>query len=439
MSAGLGQFFTPPEVARFMAHLAATHLQKGQHKISVLDPGCGTGVLTRELLAHPAQIRASCTLCDVDPVVLAEAAKIPNTTTTTTNESVTVVVECRDFVIDPPPGPFDLIISNPPYLKIGAGSPQAQAAQARGLEGRTNLYSLFLAQAARLLHPDGGVLVFLVPRSFASGKYFEGFRRQFFGQVHLEHVHLFHSRSDAFKGDSVLQENLILCCTRRPQPLPLGVVMVMLSFSHGVQDLDRRREHQVDRQVVLGSGVLRLPQSEEEIEVLREVDALPATLATLGCQVSTGPIVAHRLRDQLRYHAAGGEATFPLLWIHHVRPMEVVWPLEGVRKPQWILQNPLLLPLDQDCVLVRRFSAKEQSQRIIAAPLVMPDEVKWIGVENHINIIYCPTQRLAQGLAKFLNSPLVDHYFRIFNGNTQISATELRLLPCPDAATLEQM
>ena len=40
------------------------------------------------------------------------------------------------------------------------------------------------------------------------------------------------------------------------------------------------------------------------------------------------------------------------------------------------------------------------------------------------------------GIAAFLNSSLVDRYFRIANGNTQVNATELRKLPLPP---LEQL
>jgi adenine-specific DNA-methyltransferase len=38
---------------------------------------------------------------------------------------------------------------------------------------------------------------------------------------------------------------------------------------------------------------------------------------------------------------------------------------------------------------------------------------------------------LAKGLAVFLNSTLVDVYFRQFNGHTQVNATDLRSLRYP--------
>jgi adenine-specific DNA-methyltransferase len=43
---------------------------------------------------------------------------------------------------------------------------------------------------------------------------------------------------------------------------------------------------------------------------------------------------------------------------------------------------------------------------------------------------------LAKGLALFLNSTLVDLYFRQFNGHTQVNATDLRSLSYPDEEQL---
>ncbi len=63
-----------------------------------------------------------------------------------------------------------------------------------------------------------------------------------------------------------------------------------------------------------------------------------------------------------------------------------------------------------------------------------------IALENHLNYLYRPGGKIvneeAIGIAAFLNSTLVDRYFRITNGNTQVNATELRKLPLPP---LEQL
>jgi adenine-specific DNA-methyltransferase len=136
----------------------------------------------------------------------------------------------------------------------------------------------------------------------------------------------------------------------------------------------------------------------------------------------------------------------PLLWMQHVRAMSISWPI-GRHKPEHILacadSMNLLIP-DRNYVLLRRFSAKEQSRRLTAAPLLEGTlGHQWVGVENHVNYIHAPTgnmsQAIALGLAVILNSLLLDIYFRVINGNTEVSATEIRNLPLPPLAVIEAL
>jgi adenine-specific DNA-methyltransferase len=64
-----------------------------------------------------------------------------------------------------------------------------------------------------------------------------------------------------------------------------------------------------------------------------------------------------------------------------------------------------------------------------------------VGFENHLNYFHSKgkglERDLAFGLFAFLNSTVVDQYFRRFSGHTQVNATDLRNLPYPDRCTLE--
>jgi adenine-specific DNA-methyltransferase len=165
--------------------------------------------------------------------------------------------------------------------------------------------------------------------------------------------------------------------------------------------------------------------------------------------VSTGPVVPFRAKSWL--FELDGQADphmAPFLWMQSVRRMEVSWPWNGLKKPQLISQQeaegrPRLIP-DQNLVLMRRFSAKEEHRRITAAPLLRGQlGASRIGLENHLNYIYGVANDLEEteciGLAAFLNSRVVDEYVRTTNGNTQISASEIRALPLPPKDALRQI
>jgi adenine-specific DNA-methyltransferase len=70
-------------------------------------------------------------------------------------------------------------------------------------------------------------------------------------------------------------------------------------------------------------------------------------------------------------------------------------------------------------------------------------DAEWLGFENHLNYFHANgrglDRNLAVGLFAFLNSSVVDQYFRGFSGHTQVNATDLRKLTYPDRETLEAM
>ena len=102
-----------------------------------------------------------------------------------------------------------------------------------------------MAISAELLS-EGGKLVYIVPRSFASGPYFRRFREVFFGSVVPTAIHLFESRKDVFRNQTVLQENLIIAARNRMDGEPLDDGQVVVSHSKAAHDLDERRQLLVD-------------------------------------------------------------------------------------------------------------------------------------------------------------------------------------------------
>jgi adenine-specific DNA-methyltransferase len=155
-------------------------------------------------------------------------------------------------------------------------------------------------------------------------------------------------------------------------------------------------------------------------------------------------VVDFRARSHLR--AESEEGCHPLLYPMHFEAGQLCWPKIGGRKPNAIdvptTRTDLLVPKGV-YVVVRRFSSKEEKKRIVASlvdPNRLPDDVEWIGIENHLNYFHAKGRGLplilARGLMAYLNWSVVDAYFRHFNGHTQVNATDLRSLPYPSEKIL---
>ena len=441
-----GQYFTPPEIARFMVSLASPRVAR------VLDAGAGTGILACAVVERHMQSRSDGPLhleCyERDPALMPALERsldyargaCPGLTYRVHRADFAAEVLLRQSnLFESLSSDFDLAIGNPPYFKLPSRSDIVEAAKKRGVPGTSNIYSLMMRLAGNLLRA-AGELVYVVPRGFCSGLYFKGFRTQLLGSFGLEHVHVFGSRSDPFRNHEVLQENVVVRLRKGPQP-----ETVVLTESEGIADLRTITPQSFAARTVIdreAGWVIRLPVGEQEQLALAQVQRWPCTLGRLGLRVSTGPVVAFRSRSWLRQ----SDGDYPLIWLNHVRPMALEWPSD-LAKPQYVRDcpesQPWLVP-NSNYVVLRRFSAKEDRRRLIAAPLLREQfATDRLGLENHLNFIHRPHESLsceeAIGLSALLNSPLLDCYFRAVNGNTQVNACDLRTLPLPEQETIVRL
>ena len=458
-----GHYLTPAVIARFMA---GHSLYSGPH-MRVLDPGSGTGILSAAV-CETAHRNGTVKSLHVDAY---ETDRVLATLTSLLLSfsrdwlvqrgiAMTFDVIHSDFVLEhaarlTPMATFNdggaslyenkhkynLVISNPPYFKIGKDDPRV-VAWSSVVHGQPNIYAIFMAISAELLS-ETGKLVYIVPRSFASGPYFRRFREVFFRKVVPTAIHLFESRKDVFKNQTVLQENLIIAARTRANGQAFDERQVIVSHSKAAHDLAERQSLLVDIDSVLDleseNRELSIPVCAEDLELVQAIRAWPNTLHSLGLEISTGPVVPFRATQYLA-HAALGDSIVPLLWMQHVRPMRIAWPSPVVEKPQWIkvAQGSMkLLVRDATYVVLRRFSSKEEKRRLVASPLIRGTlNTDFVGLENHLNYIRGVSRELdedlAYGLSALFNTIFLDRYFRISNGNTQVSATELRAMPLPD-------
>lgn len=441
----LGQFLTPANTASFMAGL----FPASSGECRLLDAGAGIGSLSSAFLERcitgnlnftEIQLKAF----ELDDSIHEELQNSLSPYIQKCHFSFDVIG--NDFIeeavnaIQFQKYDFTHAILNPPYKKIGSNSSYRMLLRETGIE-TVNLYSAFVALAVAMAAP-GGQIVAIIPRSFCNGPYYRPFRDFILERAAIRHMHLFESRSKAFKDDDVLQENIIIRLERGGQQ---EQVTVSTSTDDSFSDLETY-EHQFDRIVFPDDSerFIHVPTLAEKSTELSPV--IRHALTDLGIKVSTGPVVDFRLKEHLRDMPEPG--TVPLLYPGHFSSSAATWPQAGMKKPNAIQRNSetekWLYPNGFYCV-VRRFSSKEEKRRVVAG-VVAPDSfdgASVLGFENHLNLFHenkrgLP-QALARGLAVFLNSTIVDDNFRRFSGHTQVNATDLKQMKYPSRAALIEL
>ncbi|MFC9664127.1 Eco57I restriction-modification methylase domain-containing protein [Nocardia sp. NPDC127606] len=173
-----GRHYTPPELARFLARRALRYTPRAG-VLRVLDPACGDGELLlavrREIASSAPDMAVHLTGYDLDRQAVAETADRA--------AALGIEIDCRggDFLAAAAhlaDGSFDLIISNPPYVRtqqLGGATAQLLSKQF-GLRGRIDLTHPFVAIAPRLL-AAGGVLGLLCANRFLTTRAGSNLRR----------------------------------------------------------------------------------------------------------------------------------------------------------------------------------------------------------------------------------------------------------------------
>lgn len=182
MAAENGYVPTPPAVADYAAAVAfgierPSEVEGGGR---LLLPGFGDGNLYQAAMRYCTEgenwyvpqfdyPQPECVGVENDPELVADAPTEPG-----------LSVHHADFLTDPPTGPFDWVLANPPYSRY-SNIPEHKRDQYRDTfdlaSGQFPLHVLFLEQSLRLLKP-GGNLAFLLPLSVLGAESIEPLRER---------------------------------------------------------------------------------------------------------------------------------------------------------------------------------------------------------------------------------------------------------------------
>ncbi len=195
-----GVVYTPPRLARFLASQAFDALGEAE-SVRILDPACGDGELLVAAMAE-AKLRGlhveAVAGWDIDPTAVDRAAQ-------RLNGLSRAQLHVGDFIAEacgrPPSGElfdthgpvtcseYDLVISNPPYVRtqtLGSGLAKSLAKR-YGLSGRVDLYQVFAAAMIESLAP-GGALGLLCSNKFLTNRAGGSMRRLLLSKFDLREI-----------------------------------------------------------------------------------------------------------------------------------------------------------------------------------------------------------------------------------------------------------
>lgn len=421
-----GQFFTPKVIVHYLIN--STHYSSDQ---TVADISCGSGRFLLGILEKMVQeqrslkqIQRSVYGYDIDPILIRiTLANIRGFLASNgykiTNEDE-FHIEQADMLgkiggLFESSIRFDCILGNPPYLKA---NPKQNL-------GHPNLYASFVEAAVRMLRP-GGSLGYIIPKSFVSGAYFHRMRDILANQVNTHELVTIFERDKAFNG--VLQEQVLLTLKNT---LPNNDrIVVGTAITNGKFEVNK---FEAERDIVFwNSDIVCIPETELDALLVKKCfkNGFKKVNAS-GLRVSTGPVVPFRRKQYLSNEE--GKNFRPLFWPHNISAFKFDPKREHRNrfKTMHDCMDTVSEKLCQDTVVFKRISAKEQSRRIEAVLIKKQNDGCFL--ENHLNYIVrenenAPSLEIMEVL---LNSVLWDKLFRLINGNTQVSAAEIRVFPIP--------
>ena len=427
----IGQFFTDDKTAEYMASM----IVPSTREISILDMGAGSGILSEKAVmrcvangATKIKITAAENDGSILPLLKDTLQKIERYCRNN-HASMEYKIVTDNYLLYADDSFYDIVISNPPYKKIRKNAPEATAWSSY-VCGQPNLYSLFMAAGISRLKPNGQY-VYIVPRSWTSGKYYKSVRTYIADSTKIDHLLLFKSRRDSFGTDDILQETMIVHGVN--QHISSGNVSVDIVNDYSFSSINTLKlplhaivQNTQERYVCI-------PENEFQAAVLLDIEENGTTLSDAGYIFKTGPVVEFRNSGILSADAKAGYV--PMLRGLNILPEnKFVFPVQ-TRKYQYISKQAenLLLP-NSITVLTRRLSTKESPVRIQACVYYPVGNSEFISIENHVNYLCrkdgkALTAQEAENICRRLSSQQYDAYFRMIGGSTQVNATDLNNLP----------
>jgi len=431
----LSQYFTPQNIAFFMASLF--NLNEND-QINIVDPCAGFGILPMAIINEIYKLdensKGTAVLYELDGRLSSSLNSVFKNENVLKNWEIKVLNE--DFLLSEIKQ-ANMIICNPPYAKHSRKTYSEK--YELNYEYYPNIYCYFLIKSLETLEAKGQ-LVFLLPRSFCSGSFYDTFRKTILDNNSIEYIHIFNSRINLF--ESVTQESIIVKIIKGQKQS--DTITVSTSDNSFFENYKSFKIQEKDLIFSNSRKIIRIPSGTKDVQVIELADSWKKKFEQSEYCVSTGKVVDFRNQNSLTKEIIPFKNA-PLIWMDGFESDRISFNTEKEFSAIDINEKTIkkLIPA-ANYVFIKRMTSKNQKKRIQSAYILKEDiNSNYVGVDNKVNYIYKKIGEMTHeetiGLSAFLNISFIDNYFRVINGNTQVNVSDIKILPFIDRNIIVQI
>ena len=312
-----------------------------------------------------------------------------------------------DFLESVFPPCFHLVIGNPPYFVLKKD--QVDKSYLPWVEGRPNIFTLFILKSLQLLQPNG-ILAFVLPKSFLNCAYYQKIRDTLVEQCDILEI-LETSQDTKFLETA--------------QPT---VVIIARKLAIDAKKQTTKQESEWVCRFGVEQKLILTTQKQTLLHLLEG----STTLSQLGYRVSVGNVVWNQVKPLLTDDAS----QIRLIYSGDIQDGKVVQSkFKNTAKKNYLSQSNKT-PYQQPVLLVNRGygMGKYQFQHAIVG-----DEITNYLVENHVMVIEkmepidksSPVSKVNYtDIQTSFQNPKTSQFIKLFFGNNAVNAQELaHILP----------
>jgi len=290
-----------------------------------------------------------------------------------------------DFLIWNTDKQFDLVIGNPPYFEFIL-DPKQKKNYSEIISGRVNIYSIFIFKSIQLLKPNGK-LIFVIPTSLLSSKFFEKIRFYIHKTCNIDDITILGSKN----FNDALQSTMILKIIKLSEQ-NISNDKFIVKFSNTIVFSDKY----IDTNKLIKNKKF---------------------ICDYNLNVKTGNIVWNQHKSKLS-NKKKNKNYFPLIYPRNLVDGNIQFKSDNNKK-QYIKidKEPIFGPL----IVINRIIG---SNDIFLKPVFIKSTDKPFFFENHINMITGKLDDL-QIIYNSLIKPETIHFIKNIIANTQLSKNEL--------------